>query len=531
MSNLGLLLKIDILNITGINKLKSSDKKNNFKKISIGILIFFSMIILITSMFYLMMDLTDVLKRVNQMEVVLVISIIGVTIFNLINSLYKAPAYLYQAKDYEILSSLPIKDSDIFASKLISLILSNYLYSAIIIIIPSLAYFIKSDASTIYLINLFIMFIVTPLLPIIIVSIITYFIGSISSKSKYKNGMLIIGSMIVTLGIMVLSYNIDDFVQTIVKNSSSIMEIAQKVYPPTYYFVDALKNNNMLSVLIFLSLSIIPFIIFIAIFSKGFKKINSKMNESYKTINYKVKSLKSSKPTTALLNKEIKRYISSYIYVLNTSFGMILLLVLSIGIFILGVDKVANVINISLYTNMINIQISMVIIFCILMSCTTNSAISLEGKNLWILKSLPINEIEIFKAKIELNLLIVLPVSLISFFIMAIKLDFKIEYIIIMTMLIIASSLFTALYGLVINLMYPKVNYISEAEVVKRSFSSTVSIFSNFIHLGIYASIYYFIDIEFNMLIIFATVVTFILDLFLYKFIKTKGVNLFRKIS
>lgn len=531
MSNLGLLLKIDILNATGINKLKESNKKENIRKISIGALILFSIIILITSMFYLMLDLTDILKQINQMELVLVIGIIGVTAFNLINSLYKAPAYLYQARDYEILSSLPIKESTIFTSKLISLILSNYLYSALIMIIPSLAYFIKSDASITYLINLLIMFIVTPLLPIIIASIITYFIGGISSKSKYKNGILIIGSIVVTFGIMVLSYNMEDFVQTIIKNSASIMEFTQKIYPPTYYFVDGLKNNNMLSVLIFLSLSIVPFIIFIAVFSKGFKKINSKMNESYKNVDYRVENLKTSKPIKALLNKEIKRYISSYIYVLNTSFGIILLVVLAIGIFILGPEKVASIINISLYTNMINVQVSIIILFCILMSCTTNSAISLEGKNLWILKTLPIDEIEIFKSKIGLNMLLVLPISLISFFIISIKLEFKIEYIIIMIMLIIVSLLFTALYGLVINLMYPKTNYISEAEVVKRSFSSMVSIFSNFIYLGIYAVIYYFIDIKFNTLLMIATIITLTIDLLLWKFIKTKGINLFRKIA
>ncbi|MVO76227.1 ABC transporter permease, partial [Paeniclostridium sordellii] len=159
MSNLGLLLKISFLNTIGINKLRESSKAENIKKISIGILILFSIIVLMGSMFSLMLDLADMLKKVNQMELLLVIGFLGAVIFNLVNSIYKAPSYLYQARDYEMLSSLPIKDSTIFASKIILLVSSNYLYSAFIMIIPSLVYFIKGNYSFIYIINLLIIFI------------------------------------------------------------------------------------------------------------------------------------------------------------------------------------------------------------------------------------------------------------------------------------------------------------------------------------------------------------------------------------
>lgn len=531
MSNLGLLLKISFLNTIGINKLRESSKGENIKKISIGILILFSIIVLMGSMFSLMLDLADMLKKVNQMELLLVIGFLGTVIFNLVNSIYKAPAYLYQARDYEMLSSLPIKDSTIFASKIILLVASNYLYSAFIMIIPSLVYFIKGNASFIYIINLLIMFITTPFIPIIISSIITYLIGRLSYNSRYKNSILIIGSILATLAIILISYNMDNFLEVIIKNSSSIIEISKKIYVPAYYFIDGLKNNNLLSVLIFSFLSITPFIIFILIFSKGFRKINSKMTEGYKVNDYKVKGLKSSKPIKALLNKELKRYFSSYIYVLNTSFGLVLLGVLAVGIIILGKDKIATIINLSSYTSMFNVQITMIIMFCIFMSCTTSSSISLEGKNLWILKSLPIDELDIFKSKLGINILLVLPIALISFLLISIKLKFSIFYIITMSILIIVSSFFIALYGLFINLLYPKLDYINEVEVVKRGLSSTISIFSSLVYLGIYGAIYYFLKLDFNVLLILATTITLAMDLILWKIIKTKGVNLFRNLG
>ncbi|WP_164690269.1 putative ABC transporter permease subunit [Paraclostridium sordellii] len=531
MSNLGLLLKISFLNTIGINKLRESSKGENIKKISIGILILFSIIVLMGSMFSLMLDLADMLKKVNQMELLLVIGFLGAVIFNLVNSIYKAPSYLYQARDYEMLSSLPIKDSTIFASKLILLVSSNYLYSAFIMIIPSLVYFIKGNYSFIYIINLLIMFITTPFIPIIISSLITYLIGRLSYNSRYKNSILIIGSILATLAIILLSYNMNNFLEVIINNSSSIIEISKKIYIQSYYFIDGLKNNNLVSVLIFSFLSITPFIIFILIFSKGFTKINSKMTEGHKVNDYKVKGLKSSKPIKALLNKELKRYFSSYIYVLNTSFGVILLGVLAVGIIILGKDKIATIINLSSYTSMFNVQITMIIMFCIFMSCTTSSSISLEGKNLWIIKSLPIDELDIFKSKLSINILLVLPIALISFLLISIKLKFSILYIIIMSILIIVSSFFIALYGLFINLLYPKLDYINEVEVVKRGLSSIISIFSSLAYLGIYGAIYYFLKLDFNVLLILATTITLAMDLVLWKVIKTKGVNLFRNLG
>ncbi|MVO76081.1 hypothetical protein GOD97_15205 [Paeniclostridium sordellii] len=333
-----------------------------------------------------------------------------------------------------------------------------------------------------------------------------------------------------TLVIILISYNMDNFLEVIIKNSSSIIEISKKIYVPAYYFIDGLKNNNLLSVLIFSFLSITPFIIFILIFSKGFRKINSKMTEGYKVNDYKVKGLKSSKPIKALLNKELKRYFSSYIYVLNTSFGLVLLGVLAVGIIILGKDKIATIINLSSYTSMFNVQITMIIMFCIFMSCTTSSSISLEGKNLWILKSLPIDELDIFKSKLGINILLVLPIALISFLLISIKLKFSIFYIIIMSILIIVSSFFIALYGLFINLLYPKLDYINEVEVVKRGLSSTISIFSSLAYLGIYGAIYYFLKLDFNVLLILAITITLAMDLILWKIIKTKGVNLFRNL-
>lgn len=531
MSNLITLLKIDIINTIGINKLKSIDKKDKVKNLSFVGIILLSIIILSISVFELCILLSDMLIQINQMELLLVMGVIGCVCFSLFNSIYKVPSYLYSSKDIEMLGSLPIKDSTILKSKLIMIILSNYLYSFLFMIIPAIVYFIKVKPSFIFILNLLVMFVMTPLIPIIIASIIAYFLGKVSAKSKYKNTLLIIGSLVIVLFIIVLSYNMEYLMEGIVNKSSSIIEMTKNIYPPAYYFVDGLKNNNFISVIVFVLISVIPFIIFVSIFSKDFRRINSKMNESYKIEGYNIKELKESSVVKTLLKKEFKRYFSSYSYVLNTIIGPVILGALAIWVVLLGQEKLSLILQLSSSTDIFNMQITLIIIFCIMLSCTTNSSISLEGKNIWILKSSPISEIDIFKSKVYMNLLLILPMSLISLLIIAIKLKFTLKYTFIMSIMIILCSIFISLYGLYINLMYPKLDFINDIEIVKRSLSTMITIFSAMAYIGIAIGLYYILKINnFNNFLIIVTFIIGIVDFILLKLIKTKGIVMFKRI-
>ncbi|GAA0705674.1 ABC transporter permease [Paraclostridium ghonii] len=531
MSNLLLLLKIDLLNTTGINKVIQGDKKEKVKHLLIVGAICFAIIMVAIGLYKMCIEMSNALIKINQMDLLLLIGILGISGLCLFNTIYKAPAYLYQARDYEILASLPIKDSTVLMSKMIKLMFFNYIYSFMLIIIPGLVYYTKTQVSLTFLIYIVLMYIVAPFIPIVLASVISYFLGKIASRSKYKNGILIISSIVVFLIVMYGSYNMDKIVVNVSKNSESIIEVAEKIYPLTYYFIDGLKNTNIISISIFLGVSVLVFGAFIMVFSRGFNNISSNMCENHKKDNYEVKKiLKKSSPTKALLNKEIKRYLSSYIYVLNTSIGMIILIVLAIGILVMGQEKIAQIMKICAQTDIFNIQITGMIIFCILMSCTTNSSISLEGKNIWILKTSPLDEMDILKSKIYLNILLILPISIISILAIGLKLNFDFEYIITMIILIFECSILTSLYGLYINLLYPKLDYISETEVVKRSMSSMICAFSGILYIVLYAAIYYFVEIKFISVLILGIIITGMIDIVLWKLINTKGIKMFKEL-
>ncbi len=181
------------------------------------------------------------------MEMLLIFGFGLSTLTTIVTSLYKTSSYLFQAKDLDLLTSLPIKESTVLASKILMLVGANYLFSSICMIIPAVVYFFNSDVSITYFPYLILLFLALPLLPIVASSIIFMFIGQISSRIKYKNLVLIIGSIILMLLYTLLMTRLNSMSVEMLKNSVSILETIRKIYPPIYYFVDALKTGSVVS--------------------------------------------------------------------------------------------------------------------------------------------------------------------------------------------------------------------------------------------------------------------------------------------
>ena len=89
------------------------------------------------------------------------------------------------------------------------------------------------------------------------------------------------------------------------------------------------------------------------------------------------------------------------------------------------------------------------------MSCTSTVSLSLEGKNLWIIQSLPISSKILFQSKMLFNMIVVLPFS---------------PFCIIVFML-----------GMCAAIHFPKFEWENEIEVIKQSASSTMGVFSSMI--------------------------------------------------
>ena len=161
-------------------------------------------------------------------------------------------------------------------------------------------------------------------------------------------------------------------------------------------------------------------------------------------------------------------------------------------------------------------------------SCTTYPSISLEGKNMWIMKMLPVDSKYIFLSKIMVNLTIQLPIILLSLVIFSISLSLNFINIFFLMLIPVLDSLFIAMFGLIVNLNYYDLNFTNEIKPIKQSFSAfitvMVGILINIVPLLINISV----SKEIFFLII--SIVMIIINIICYMYLHFKGPEKFLKI-
>ena len=103
--------------------------------------------------------------------------------------------------------------------------------------------------------------------------------------------------------------------------------------------------------------------------------------------------------------------------------GKIMFLIFTIGIYF-SVEGLSE--ELAMFKDYFGLVILVLGLFSLLMTSTTASSISLEGKNIWFYKSLPVKTSEIFIGKILVDLLLTLIIGIPTIIIVSILFKFSI---------------------------------------------------------------------------------------------------------
>jgi ABC-2 type transport system permease protein len=485
---------------------------------------FFTLLMSAIAFFYCFMIGTG-LKMFNSIQILPALMMSITSMIVLFTTTFKVKGTIFGFRDYDMVMSLPVSTGGIVASRLIILYLINFMFVCIIMIPMMIAYGILArPEATFYLFGIILTFFI-PLVPIVVASFLGTIIAYAASKFRYSNLLNIVFSLALLTTFVGLSFTMGDSGQELVDMSKNLTDQVNSLYPLAAMFTEAVTAYDITAFVSFLAISLFAFCLYTILVGKAFKKINTLiMTGSYRS-NYKMGELHTSSPMKALYIKELKRFFSSPSYVLNTGIGVVLLTVGAIAL--LFVD-LGEVLGDPQATSALKNSGPLFISFCVMMTCTTMASISLEGKNLWIIKSLPISPKTIYKSKIAVNLTIAAP-ALLDAILVGIALKAGFLQTVFMVLLTIVSSVFIALYGLLMNLLLPNFNWTSDVAVVKQSASSMASVFSGFGVIAIQTAILFLIP---NMVLAYLSYILLmgIVDFVLYRTIMTYGVKRFAQL-
>ena len=473
----------------GMNLFKINTKnKSKFNKGALPIILAFC---LMFAMYVYSDKLMIILAPLGLGNIVLTMFALGISMLTLIEGIYKSGNLLFNCKDDNLLLSLPIKRSTVLFIRVFKFYMFELLYNSVFLIPTMINYAVYVHPSTSYYALSAVALLLLPVVPILISCVIGTFITSVASKFKGKNIVQTVLSIAVILVVLIVSYNSNGLVQSITEHATSISDAITKYYYPVGAYVELVTSFNILKLLAYVVIHLVLFALTVVLIGRIYFNVNSSAKSIKKKNNnskeYKIKTLT---PVKALIKKEFTRFINSPVFVSNAGFGLVLYI---IGCVFVAV-KFNSFANSLLETGLVESMEQVIsfipllafafLCFTAFMTSITSSMISLEGKSINILKSLPQKPTTIVKAKILTAIIIMLPCILIGDLILFIR--FKID--ILSMLLIIISSVLLPLIsetiGIIVNLKYPRMDAQNDTEVVKQSMSSNISVF---IGMGIIA--------------------------------------------
>lgn len=505
---------------------------NNIKKVILILLLSIVFMSAIGSYYFM---LAKMLRKIELTFIMLTIALLIPSIFTLIEGIYKSQGILFDAKDNDLLFSLPIKKRTIITARLIKMYIFQFIYN-LIFILPALVIYIylESPAFNFYFLSLIMMALV-PIIPTIIACFIGALIKNVSIKFKAKKTVQIILTFALFLGIYFLSLNSNNWLNAIVKNATSINDVITKIYYPIGAYINLIQHFDLLIFMKLLLINFIPLIIFILILNKSYFKTISRTKESSLVNNNTKLKFRKKSIIKALVLKEAKKYFSSPVYIFNTMFGLLLMIIFTIAICVNFKGTMSIMLNLSNKDLVFLVSIVPKVYYCIIilltfMTSITSSSISIEGKSFNISKSLPISIEKSIAAKIIFSCLIMIPIILICNLIFFINFKVKILDFLAIFLISFIAPFISSCLGLIINLKYPKMNFTSDTEVVKQSMSSIISVL-----LGILMAMaligMFFIKINLNYVVWIQLLLLILVSFVLIVILKKYGIKKYREIE
>lgn len=444
----------------------------------------------------------------------------------LIGGSLMAKSQLYEAKDNELLLSMPIPPRAILLSRMF-LLWAVAMICDLVVFVPALMNWPGLSGGGIALV-LFLFIVPLPLLALAISALVGWLLHRVSAAFGHRSIVTVISALILVVLYMILNFRTNAMLQALVEDPSGI-EGTLGVVAPLVWIGRGAVEANVLDALKFTLLSAVCFAAVVALLSATFIRTATSVREQAKK-KYVERPVKTQSASGALLTRELSRLWSCPAYLLNCGLGVILLLLAAVGVFV----KRSSLLLLVAQFGGTDFAALLGILVASLINSTalfTAPSISLEGKTLWILQSLPVRGKDVLLAKLKMHLLICSPTTLILTVCIALSMQIGGTGLACLLVLPQLYVVFIALLGLEANLRHPNFNWTSETQAVKSGVSVLITMLVAMLAVGAPAAAFVLLRgaISGMGMCLLVAVLLIIAIVLLYVWLVRRGVELFRK--
>ena len=386
-------------------------------------------------------------------------------------------ASLYLAKDNDLLLSMPIPVRDILISRMLGVYLLGAMYAGVVIVPAVIVYWVVAAPGFGPALCGVAFALLLTVSVLALSCALGWVVAKISVKLKNKSIITVLISLAFFGGYYFVYFKATEMIRTLVENAAFYSEKIKGAAYGLYLFGQA-AAGDVRALLLFAAVSLALFGLTWLVLSKSFLKIATATGGVTKTA-YKEKAVRAQKPDAALLKKELRRFVASPNYMLNCGLGALFLPAAGIALLVRGRD-VSMLLTNALGGRTDALPVLLCGAACLLASMIDTAApsVSLEGKSLWLLQSLPVAPESVLRAKLGVQLLLALPAMAVCAVCGGIGLRLPAAQFALATVVMLAYALLTALFDLFLGVRMANLSWTNEITPIKQGGSVTVSLFS-----------------------------------------------------
>lgn len=447
-------------------------------------------------------------------------------------SVFNTYASLYLPRDNEFLTALPFTPMQILLARTAGVYAISLMYSAWIWIPITLAYWACVPLTAANIICPAVMTFVIALFVTVLSCVLGWLVAVLSSMTKGKSFFTVALSLMFIGAYYFVYFRIVRFLGELVLYLDQI-ETMIRSWLGFIYWIGIAADGSLVMMAVIIAVTCALMALCLWLMSRNFFRVSSRSHVHH--AEQKKESYQENDVKKSLLMRELKHFTSSPTWMLNSGLGILLMPVIA-GTFLVKAESFRP------YIEMIRTEIPMlyeilpVFVFGIVavglsMSPISASSISLEGKNIWILQTMPVEMNEILRAKENVHGYLLSIPALIEAAVLSVVIGFDALHTVLIICAVWVTVWMIADLGLVLNLRHPNLSWTNESSPVKQSLPVYVILLGGMlVYVLVMVAAYYLSSINHISVILLGGVIVISAGFraYLKKWMKTKGARILK---
>ena len=406
-----------------------------------------------------------------------------------IGSVFTAKSQLFEAKDNELLLSMPVPPGMILLSRMAALLAMNFVLELVVALPVFVSWLQYGETSGTGIAAFVVIVLALPLFSLAVSCLFAWLVSLVTSHMRNATAVTMVISVVFMLAYFLFCFRMNSYVTQLAANGAAIAGTLGSA-APLVWLGRAAADGSLADLGLTLLWTVLPFVLAYVLLNRSFIRIVTTRRGQVK-VRYEKKAMRASSQDAALYRRELARLTSSSGYMLNAGLGLVFELVLAV----LAVVKRRELLAaLSAIPNLRAAAAPILLLAGMMISGMvffTASSVSLEGKSYWIVRSMPVETKKILQAKLS-NSLAVAP-ALVMMLAAALVLRVSAAETALLLACQLMFVLLTANVGLMEDLRHCNLDWINETQAAKQGAGVLLSMLLAFGFVVAVGALYFFL--------------------------------------